>query len=292
MNIKETMKSEPEKLINEIKQRVRFVDYREDMNRNDLADYIAAKVKGQISPMLRLARTARRGHYPKWVEFNKLLDYFGMQGILTRENNYSPVPGHVLNHWDSLSSVALDNYIEIFNHVHREEDKLHHQIFEMCFEEWARPALQVAFDRVETEKSDKEIVTYVSKVFFTEYIANRAKSQGLKRKRRGDKWVYYRVEDINDEDFKHQDVLQVIFQLERNNFPTLTEIAAKITRKQTQLLIKLHQYVRQDVEVLSTEQFYEKYPHKRMNYKLVASELGISYDSFVKNIQRIKSKAL
>lgn len=286
------MKKDPNKLIDIIKDRVRNIDYIQRERRDDIVDYISAKVKGQIAPMLRLARTARRGHYPKWVEFNKLLDYFGLQGVLTRENNYSPIPEHVINHYDSRSSLELENAIFFMNCLHRIEDDRYEKLFEHAFEDWARPALESAFKRVDIEKSDREIVSYVCKVFFTEYIARRAESQGLRRKRRGDKWVYYQVEDINDEDFEHSDVMQVIFQSEQNDFPSLSEIAEKLTRRQTDLLIKLYNYVRDDVSTMSTERFYNKYPHKKMNYKQVSDELGISYESFVKNMQRIKSKVV
>ncbi|MCA1319787.1 hypothetical protein LC085_07655 [Bacillus tianshenii] len=292
MSLKELVKSNPNDAIDKIKQRVRYVDYRDDQNRVDILDYIAAKVKGQISPHLRLARRARRGFYPKWVEFQRLLRYFNMQEILTRENNYSPIPEHVLNHWDSLSVVQLEHLIELFGYIHRDEDEAFSRIFEMCFEEWARPALLEAFERVDITKSDKEIVTYVCKVFFTNFIANRAESQGIRRKRRNGEWVYYAMKYVSDENFMHEDVLQTIFHTDQINLPILREIDTKVTRQQIRFLIKLYEYVREDVKVMSTEQFYEKYPHKKMNYKEISKELGITYESFIKNIQRIKAKIL
>jgi len=286
--MKEIMKKDPNKLIDVIKERVRHVDYTEDTLRKDIIDYIAAKVKGQIAPYLRLARSVRRGYYPKWVEFQKLLEHFKLQDTLTRENNYSPIPERVLNHWESGAVLDLEDHIFFFNLLHDKEDRKYNRLFEESFEGWARPALVTAFDRVDIEKSDREIVAYVSRVFYTEYVANRAKSQGMQRKRRNDKWEYYYVQDINDEDFGHNDVMQVIFQSDREDYPSLSVIADKLTKNQTQLLIKLYNYVRDDVSLLSTERFYKKYPHKRMNYKLVSEKLEISYDSLVKNIQRMK----
>jgi hypothetical protein len=281
---------ESQELIDEIKVRVRNVDYL-TAQRQDSLDYICAKVKGQIAPMLRLARKVRRRHYPKWVEFQKLLEYFEVKDVLTRENKYSPLPDRVNNHWDSLSALQLEDYIFFFNKLHEIEDARTEKLFEKAFEKWARPALVYAFKKVDLSKSDKEIVTYVCKTFYTKYVELRAKSQGMNRKRRDGKWVYYYVKDINEFDFRHNDVMRVIFHGESNQkYEELTEMAKRLTKNQTKLLIQLQDYVRKDVARLNDRQFYEKYPHEKMNYRKTAEELGYQYHAFVKNIERMKQK--
>jgi hypothetical protein len=288
--IEALQKEDSEEIIEDIKVRVRNVDYLK-AERKDSLDYIAAKVKAQISPMLRLARKVRRSHYPKWVEFNQLLEYFEAKDILTRENNYSPIPERILNHWDSMSVLMLEDYIFFFNKVHEIEDQRREKLFERAFEKWARPALIYAFKKVDVSKSEKEIVSYVCKTFYTKFIERRAKSQGLNRKRRDGQWVYYYVYDINEFDFRHNDIMRLIFHGERDQiYNELDEMAEKLTKRQTNLLIELQDYVRKDVAKLSTDEFYKKYPHERMNYKATAKELGYSYDAFVKNIERIKRR--
>jgi hypothetical protein len=280
-----------EGIIEIIKERVRNVDYLQKAERDDSLDYICAKVKAQISPMLRLARKVRRGYYPKWVEFNELLEYFGMKDVLTRENNYSPMPKDVTDHWDSMRALMLEDHIFFFNKLHEIEDARTEKLFEKAFEKWARPALIYAFRKVDTSKSAKEIVAYVCKAFYTKYVELRAKSQGLNRIRRDGQWVYYYIYDVNDFDFLHDDVMRVIFHGERGQtYKELAQMAESLSKKQTKLLIELHNYVREDVAKLTTTQFYEKYPHERMNYKKTAEELGCSYHAFVKNIERMKGK--
>jgi hypothetical protein len=279
-----------EAIIDEIKVRVRNVDYL-TADRQDSLDYICAKVKGQITPMLRLARKVRRGYYPKWVEFIELLDYFGVKDILTRENKYSPLPDRVANHWESNKVLALEDYIFFFNKLHEIEDQRYEKIFETAFEKWARPALIYAFNKTDISKSEKEIVTYVCKTFFTKYIELRAKSQGMDRKRRDGKWVYYYVYEIDEFDFRHNDIMRVIFHGERDKkYENLEKMAVRLTKNQRKLLIELQNYVREDVARLSTSQFYEKYRHEKMNYRKTAEELGYPYHSFVKNIERMKER--
>jgi hypothetical protein len=279
-----------QEIIDEIKVRVRNVDYL-TVERRDALDYICAKVKGQITPMLRLARKVRRGYYPKWVEFQKLLDYFEVKEILTRENNYSPLPDRVEEHWDSLSAVELENYIFFFNKLHENEDRWYEKIFEKSFEECARPALIYAFNKADTSKSEKEIVAYVCKAFYTKYIELRAKSQGMDRVRRDGAWHYYYIKDINEFDFRHNDVMSVIFHGEQyQKYKPLEKMAALLTKNQKKLLIQLQNYVREDVARLTQAQFYEKYPHARMSYRKTAEELGYPYHAFVKNIERMKQR--
>jgi hypothetical protein len=289
--VKNLIKEDPNQLIDEIKHRIQTIDYLATDERNDILDYIAAKVKAEVWPFLRLARTVRRGFYPKWVEFQRLLSEFDVKDELTRANNYGPLPESLERHWNSAGVLELEEYIEFFNALHAEEDQYHHELFEEAFEEWAKPALLYAFDRVNIEKSDREIVRYVSLTFYTEFIRKRAEYQGKRRKRRDGKWVYYYEKGINEFDFLHEDVYRLIFHLEDEGaVPTLTEIAEKLTKRQTSLLIEVYNYVRDDVRDLSTDSFYEKYPHERMNYRKVAEDLGRSYDSFVKNIQRMKDR--
>ncbi|MBV7509783.1 hypothetical protein KW850_32410 [Bacillus sp. sid0103] len=288
--IEALQRGETQEIIDIIKHRVRHINYLK-AEREDSLDYIAAKVKGQIAPMLRLARKIRRGHFPKWVEFIELLEYFGMKDVLTRENNYSPMPEDVLNHWDSMRSLMLEDHIFFFNKLHEIEDAKTEKIFEKAFERWARPALVYAFEKADTSKSEKEIVTYVCKAFYTKYIELRAISQGLNRIRRDGQWIYYYMRDINEFDFEHDDVMKVIFHGARyQNYKEWEKMAESLTKNQTKLLIQLHNYVREDVSKLTTTQFYEKYPHERMNYKKTAEELGYSYPAFVKNIERMKGK--
>ena len=288
--IKIMIKDEPLQVISIIEERIRTIDYLEDQQRNDLLDYISAKVKAEISPHLRLARTVRRRTYPKWVEFQYLLEYFNLKETLTRENNYSPIPELILNHRDSMAVAQLEEYIIFFNKLHEREDKLYEKLFVQYFNEWVKPALLYAFDRVDIEKSDKEIVSYICKLFYTKFMEIRAESQGMDRMRRGGKWIYYKVKPVNEDEFRENDVMQTIFHEDRADFPGISEIAEKLTKRQTQLLLKLHDYIREDVRDLSTEEFYEKYRHKRMNYRRTAEELGHSYGSFVKNIERIKQR--
>ncbi|MBV7509774.1 hypothetical protein KW850_32365 [Bacillus sp. sid0103] len=289
--IEALQRGESLEIIEEIKVRVRNVNYLEKRGRDDSLDYICAKVKAQISPILRLARKIRRGYYMKWVEFNELLEYFGMRDVLTRENNYSPMPVDVANHWDSMRLLMLEDHIFFFNKLHEIENARTEKLFEKAFENWARPALIYAFNKADTSKSEKEIVNYVCKAFYTKYIEIRAKSQGINRMRRNGQWVYYYVYDINEFDFLHDDVMRVIFHGEKyQKYKELGQMAESLTKNQTKLLIQLHNYVREDVAKLTTTQFYEKYPHERMNYKKTAEELGYSYHAFIKNVERMKGK--
>lgn len=290
VTIKVMIKDVPDQVINIIEERVRTIDYLENQQRHDLLDYIAAKVKSEITPYLRLSRTVRRRTYPRWVEFQSLLEYFDLKERLTRQNNYSPIPERILNHWDSMSVDALERHIIFFNKLHTEEDQLHVKIFDQAFNEWAKPALLYAFKRVDVEKSDKEVVSYICKTFYSKFVELRAKSQGMSRVRRGGKWIYYKVLPVNEENFRECDVMQTIFHEDKSDYPELSEMAVKLTKQQRRLLIKLYDYVREDVRELTTEEFYCKYPHKRMSYKRTAEDMGVSYDSFVKNIQRIKAK--
>lgn len=286
--IKEMMKSNPASLVNIIEARVRKINYLEDHRRNDILDYIAAKVKGQISPHLRLARQVRRGHYFKWLEFQKLLEYFKLTDTLTRENNYQPIPEWVINHPDSLASVQLEKYIDFFNYIHAQEDERYEKIFVRSFNDWVKPALLYAFDKVDTTKSEREVVSYICKAFYTAFIKNRADSQGLHRVRRGGEWRYYTRKPINEFEFRESDVLETIFH--RPIDLPIEEMALKLTKNQNRLLVRLHDYVRKDVKELSDEDFYEKYKHGHMHYGKTAEEMRVSYASFVKNIERIKKK--
>jgi len=280
-----------EGIIEIIKERVHNINYLQKAERDDSIDYICVKVKAQISPMLRLAREIRRGYYPKWVEFQELLEYFGVKDVLTRENNYSPMPEDVFNHWESEKSLRLEDLIFFFNELHKIEDDETEKIFEMAFEDWARPALIYALNKADTSKSEKEIVTYVCKAFYTKYIEIRAKSQGMNRIRRNGAWHYYYVKDINDFDFEYDDVMKVIFHGERyQNYKELAQMVKLLTKNQRKLLIQLHNYVREDVSKLTTTQFYEKYPHEKMSYRKTAEELGYPYHAFVKNIERMKQR--
>ncbi|MFL7944507.1 hypothetical protein ACKA0G_29060 [Priestia megaterium] len=289
--MKNLIKEDPNQLIDEIKHRVQTIDYLATDERNDILDYIAAKVKAEIWPFLRNARSVRRNKYPIWVEFQKLLKEFDLQDVLTRENNYEPLPEYIENHTDTRGVAELEWHIDYFRKLHEREDEYHEKYFELAFEEWAKPALYYAFERVDIKKSDKEIVRYISLTFYTEFVRIRAEYQGMRRKRRGDKWVYYFEKDINEFDFMHENVLNLIFHTEdQEKIPTLTELSKKLTKKQTALLIQVYNYVRDDVRELSTKEFYEKYPNERMSYKKIAGDMGYSYDSFVKNIQRMKSR--
>jgi hypothetical protein len=282
-----------EEIIDKIKERVRQNEYNDNTPRVDSIDYIAAKVKGQIAPILRLARQVRRGYYPKWVEFNELLDYFGVKDILTRENNYSPMPERVLNHWDSFRSLELENHIFFFNQLHEMEDKRYEEIFEFTFEKWARPSLKYALSKVDISKSEKEIVRYVCKTFYTKYIELRATSQGMNRKYREGKWVYYYTKGINEDDFRYNEVMRTIFHgNDDQKYKEIDEMARLLTKRQTKLLIQLHDYVREDVRNLDNEQFYNKYPHGKMNYKSTCEKLGYNYHGFVKNIERMKRRVV
>ena len=133
---------------------------------------------------------------------------------------------------------------------------------------------------------DKEVVAYVCKTFYTKFIEVRAKSQGMSRKRREGKWVYYKVETVDEDTFKEGDVMQVIFHDDRADYPPLGVMVQKLNKRQTRLLVDLYE----DVRNLTTEELYEKYPHKRMSYRRMAEEMDFSYDSFVKNIQRIRGR--
>ena len=189
-----------------------------------------------------------------------------------------------------MSVASLEQLIAFFNQLHAREDHLHQELFVRSFNEWAKPALLYAFNRVDVEKSDKEIVSYVCKTFYTKFIELRAKSQGMSRMRRKGKWVYYKMEPVNEDTFRDRDVLHVIFHDDRADYPPLGVMAQKLTKRQTRLLVDLYEYVREDVRNLTTEEFYEKYPHKRMSYRRMAEEMDFSYDSFVKNIQRIRGR--
>jgi hypothetical protein len=99
------------------------------------------------------------------------------------------------------------------------------------------------------------------------------------------------MKDINDFDFMHNDVMRVIFHSDRSQtYEELGKMAESLTKKQTKLLIQLQNYVRKDVAELTSDQFYEKYPHEKMNYKKVTEELGYSYSAFVKNLERMKQR--
>jgi hypothetical protein len=287
--MKSMIKSSPTQVIDEIKHRIQRIDYLEAEERKDIIDYISAKVKSEIWPFLRLARTVRRGYYPKWVSFQRLLAEFEVEEELTRANNYGPLPERLEQHWNSAGVLELEQYIDFFRALHAEEDQYHNELFEEAFEDWARPALRYAFERVDVKKSDKEIVRYVCLVFYTEFIKLRAESQGLRRKRRNGKWIYYYEKGINEFDFLHEDVYQLIFHIEdEGEVLTLGEIAKKLTKKQVSLLISVYNYVRDDVRNLSTDDFYKKYPNTRMNYRRAAIDMGYSYEAFVKNIQRMR----
>jgi hypothetical protein len=289
--IRSLQNEESELIIDKLKNRVRYKDYLETEEREDALDYIAAKVKAQITPMLRLARSVRRTYYPKWTEFNKLLDYFNLQGTLTRENNYSPMPEWVINHHDSRASIELEDYIFFFNKLHEIEDERYEALFERAYEEWARPSLIYAFNKVDVSKTEKEIVSYVCKTFTTKYIELRAAGQGMRRKRRSGRWFYYYEKEVNEFDFRHNDIMKVIFHGEdESKFKELEEMAQLLTKRQTKLLIQLQAYVRNDVRNLNKEEFQEKYPHYKMNYTKTSEELGFKYSAFVKNISRIKQK--
>lgn len=287
--IKEMMKSDPEGLIDILEQRVRHIDFLEDPKRNDILDYIAAKVSGLVSPYLRLARQVRRGTYPRWVEFQKVLEELKLTETLTRVNDYQPIPEYILNHGDSCLVADLERHIEFFNELHAREDRNHEQIFVGVFNTWAKPALLYAFEKVDVGKSDREIVTYICKAFNTKFIAKRAESQGMARRRVNGKWVYYHQREVNDFDFTNNDVMECIFQT-TGDFPDLAEMAPLLTKSQTKILINLNNIVRDDVSQLTQQEFYTKYPHKRMNYRQTSEAIGVSYESFVKNIQRIKAR--
>ncbi|MBD8135773.1 hypothetical protein IFR10_09490 [Bacillus sp. CFBP 13597] len=287
--IREMIKSDPEGLIDVIEERVKNINYLEDPRRNDMLDYIAAKVSSQVTPYLRLARQARRGYYPKWVEFQELLQYFGVSETLTRANNYGPMPERVKNHWESERALALEDYIFFFNELHKIEDDKKRRLFEESFGEWARPALRYAFEKAEPDRSDKELVSYISKAFYTSFLEVRSKSQGMNRRRVNGKWEYYYVKEVNDFDFTDNDVMQCIFRT-NGNFPDLSEMAPLLTKPQVRLLINLNNIVRDDVAQLTEEEFYAKYPHNRMNYRQISEAMDVSYESFVKNIQRMKAR--
>lgn len=290
LKIKGLIKNEPQQVIDIIEQRVRTINFIEDQRRNDLLDYIAAKVSAQISPFLRLARQERRGTFPKWARFQELLESGNLQHILTRENNYGPLPDWLEEHKETLFVCDLLDYIDFFNDLHAREDKRKEKIFAHTFYEWAKPALLIAFEKVDVEKSDKEIVSYTCKAFYSQFIETRAKSQGFYRVRRGGKMHYYYRREVNDFVFTETDVMEVIFHEESRRYQPLTEMAGKLTKKQTQFLITLHNYVRDDVVSMTTDEFYVKYPHRRMSYRKTANELGINYDSFAKTVQRIKKR--
>lgn len=291
VQIREMMKAEPQEIVNIIEHRVRNIDYIEDQRRHDILDYIAAKVKGQVAPFLRLARSVRRHTYPKWVRFNELLESYGLETTLTRENNYSPVPSEWLDETFQPAEIGdLLDYIDFFNDLHAEEDRRKEGIFKKIYIGWVTPALLYAFEKVDVSRSDREVVTYVCSAFYSRFVDIRAESQGLIRIRRGGEWIYYHRQEIDDFTFTETDIMQVIFHENRRNYPPLKEMEKRLTKRQIRFVIALHNYIREDVSRMNTEQFYEKYPHKRMNYRRTAEELEINYDSFAKNIQRIKKR--
>ena len=265
-------------------------------------EYVAYRVKAKISPYLRNARSVRNGTKTRWYRFNDLINgdnYHenGFVGInrkyglnLSRQNSYS-IPMDARKNMSDDFLGMLDEEIAFFNELHRKEDALKEELFTEALGDWAIPALEYALERVDTDRSNKEIVSYINRVFYTKYIELRAKSQGLVRKRVDGRWVYYEPkQEFDEDDYRNQQIMEIIFKREEFNYPKRWDRVKILTQRQFLLIDRIEAVIRDDIRRNDKAYFMKNYNHGKMKYNYMASKLGVNYDAFIKNMQRIELK--
>lgn len=264
--------------------------------------YIAYRIKAQIAPYLRNARSVRNGTKTRWYKFMELINgddyspdgFIGMNRKyrlnLSRENNYA-IPQYVRDQLNDHFLEMIDEEIEFFNELHREEDEITEELYNEALYNWAVPALEYALERVDSTRSDKEIVTYINRALYTKYVELRAKSQGLVRKRVNGHWEYYEPQQEFDEDnYNNQRIMQIIFKREDVIYPLRWERVKILTQPQFLLLDKIEAVIREDVRRNDPAYFMENYNHGKVRYKYMAARLEMKYDRFIKNMQRIEKR--
>ncbi|RFU71018.1 hypothetical protein D0469_03500 [Peribacillus saganii] len=262
--------------------------------------YIAIKVKAQIWPYLRNARKVRRGTKTAWYRFMDLIngdDYHadGFIGLnkkyglnLTRENNYQ-IPLYIKDQMSEDFLAETEEAIDFWNELHRKEDEMTEELYNEALCNWAVPALEYAMERVDTERSDREMVSYINRAFYTKYVELRATSQGLVRKREDGRWVYYQPkQDFDEDNYRNQEIMQMIFKRKDFRYPEAWDRFRILTRRQYELLGKVEEVIREDIRRNDPAYFRENYNHGQVKYTYMATKLEMSYEAFIKNMQRIE----
>jgi hypothetical protein len=264
--------------------------------------YIAYRIKAQIMPYLRKARSVRNGTKTRWYRFMDLIngdDYYddGYVGInktyglnLSRENNYA-IPQSVRDSMSDGFLEMVEEEIDFFNELHRKEDEIAENLFNEALCNLAIPALEYALIRVDVGRTDKEVVSYINRAFLTKYVELRAKSQGLVRKRVNGHWVYYEPQQEFDEDnYKNQRIMEIIFKREDFIYPKRWDRVKLLTQPQFLLIDRIEAVIRADIRRNDSAYFMKNYNHGKMKYKYMAEQLGMNYDAFIKNMQRIEAR--
>jgi hypothetical protein len=269
---------------------------------NEPEHYIAMKVKAQVWPYLRNARKVRNGTKTAWYRFMDLIngdDYheIGYIGLnkkyelnLSRENEYQ-IPQHIKDEMDPSFLAKVQGDIDDWNELHRKEDELTEKLYNQAVYEWAVPALEYALERVDADRSDKEIVSYINLAFYTKYCEQRATSQGLVRKRVDGQWVYYEPQqEFDEDDYNNQRIMEIIFKREDFRYPERWDRLKILTRQQFHLVDRIEEVIREDIRRNDAAYFMENYNHGKMKYTYMASRLKMSYEAFIKNMQRIEKR--
>jgi hypothetical protein len=269
---------------------------------NEPEHYIAMKMKAQVWPYLRNARKIRNGTKTAWYRFMDLIngDNYNEDGFiglnkyydlnLTRENGYQ-IPQHVKELMGEEFLAETEEAIDYWNELHRNEDELTEELYNESVCNWAIPALEYALERVDAERSDKEIVSYINRAFYTKYCELRATSQGLVRKRVDGQWVYYEPQqEFDEDDYNNQRIMEIIFKREDVRYPERWERLKIITRQQFHLVDRIEKVIREDIRRNDAAYFMENYNHGKMKYTYMASKLKMSYEAFIKNVQRIEKR--
>lgn len=269
---------------------------------NEPEHFIAMKVKAQVWPYLRNARKVRNGTKTAWYRFMELIngDDYNVMGIiglnnkyglnLSRENNYE-IPQDIRDLMGEEYFEEVQEKIDFWNDLHRKEDELKEKLYNEALCNWAVPALEYALERVDANRSDKEVVSYINCAFYTKYCELRATSQGLVRKRVDGHWVYYEPQqEFDEDDYNNQRIMEIIFKREDYHYPQRWDRLKMLTRQQFHLVDRIEAVIREDIRRNDAAYFMANYNHGKMKYTYMASKLKMSYEAFIKNMQRIEKR--
>ncbi|WP_374187616.1 hypothetical protein ACEPPU_07245 [Priestia aryabhattai] len=194
---------------------------------------------------------------------------------------------------DYLRDTEYENLFTIVDRFTAMQSLEGNEEFRGCYSErkadWMplfKEALEYALIKVDADKSEKEIISYINKAMMTKFIDLQMKRDNLKRIRKGNESTYVKVE--TDEE---TDVWMLMFGKTLKHIGGVEAFALWLTPKQVKFVTEVYNIIERDLKNNNVDAFkWNKDSKPVLKKRYLAEQMGMEETNFKQTLNRCKKK--
>lgn len=216
-----------------------------------------------------------------WIELDwRALNNYEFETIYEHEKEVKAYLGHM--------SYDFFNLLKKFKRLSQDSEEFKRDLKDVQDDLMGLfiEAFLYAIEKVDCNRTEKEMVKYINKAMLTKFIELQMKRDGVKRIRKGNESKYIKVKTDEDED-----VWMLMIGKTLKNVGGLESFSLWLTPKQMKFMQDVHDIVKRSLKDNAVDNFrWGEGLKPVLKKRAIAEQLGMSETNFKQTLNRCKTK--